>query len=63
MARDTVAPPGNRASVNLVGDALKDFNAIKQHITKQVPGIRPSNPDVLSHALHRAAQSLEDNSG
>ncbi len=43
------------ASVALEGNTLSDFTVIKEKIEEQISGVKPTNADVLRHALHLAA--------
>ena len=51
------------ASVDLTGDAGKNFMKVLFHMRKSLPGIDPNNRDVLRHALHIAASTLGSDPG
>lgn len=46
------------ASVKLEGKTQTDFDIVKSHIEKTIPGINTTNTDVMCHALHLAAASI-----
>jgi len=58
--KPAVNPKGPaKATVILAGLNDQHFEVVKDHVRSAVPGIRPTNADILAHALHLAAQSLK----
>ena len=59
MTKDKTANTRHGASVTLEGQTAEDFKAIKQKIESTIPGLHPTNSDVLRFALHLAAHGSE----
>jgi len=48
----------HKATIPLSGDVLTRFNAIRDHMTKTMPGISPTSADVLRHTLYLAEKQV-----
>jgi len=48
----------HKATIPLSGDELTRFNAIRDHMTKTMPGISPTSADVLRHTLYLAEKQV-----
>lgn len=46
------------ASIKLTGQTLSSFDAVKSHMMSVLPGIDPTNADVLRFAVNHAAQHV-----